>query len=191
MSKSKADIIPPKDIWLGNLHAPIVVVLFGDYESAACAQAHAVIRSMLEQYPNKIRYNYRHFPLTQIHQKAQKAAEAAVLAAQYGKFWEMHELLFANRKQLGSISLRKYAREVGVHDKNFLPKLTDSVYGWTVRNDLMEGLKKGIRDVPAVFVNGELLEQVEWLEERIKFLLQVDLGFESGGDLNQRNPLCK
>lgn len=158
MSKSKPEIIAPKDIWLGQSTASVSIVLFGDYESAACAEAHAVIRLLMQQHPGKIRYNFRHFPLTQIHQKAQKAAEAAVLAAQYGKFWEMHELLFQNRKQLGSISLRDYAREAGVMDKNFLPKLTDAVYGWTVRNDLMEGLNKGVRDVPAVFVNGVFVE---------------------------------
>ena len=164
MSKSKPDIIESKDIWLGTNQAPNHIVMFGDYESATCAEADALIRNWIDQYPDKIRYTFRHFPLTQIHQKAQKAAEAAVLAAQYGKFWEMHELLFKHRKQLGSISLRDYARKVGVQDKNFLPKLADAVYGWTVREDLMEGLKKGIRDVPAIFVNGERVEGLEQLE---------------------------
>jgi protein-disulfide isomerase len=158
MSKSKVDIIPPRDIFLGDARAPFSIVLFGDYESAACSEANHLIRELVERYPGKIRYTFRHFPLTRIHQKAHKAAEAAILAAQYGKFWEMHEQLFAHPKQLGSISLRDYALEVGVHDKNFLPKLTDSVYGWTVRNDLMEGLEKGVRDVPAVFVNDVLYE---------------------------------
>lgn len=158
MSKSKIDIIPPRDIFLGDARAAFSILLFGDYESIACAEANRVVRELVERYPEKIRYTFRHFPLTQIHQKAHKAAEAAVLAAQYGKFWEMHELLFAHPKQLGSISLRDYAIEAGVSDKNFLPKLTDSVYGWTVRNDLMEGLRRGVRDVPAVLVNDVLYE---------------------------------
>jgi protein-disulfide isomerase len=109
-------------------------------------------------HEGKVRFNYRHFPLTQIHQKAHKAAEASVAVAQFGKFWEMHDLIFRNRRNLGSISLRDYAIEAGIRDKNFLPKLTDSVYGWTVRNDLLEGLHRGIRDVPAFFINNELFE---------------------------------
>jgi predicted DsbA family dithiol-disulfide isomerase len=70
----------------------------------------------------------------------------------------MHDLIFRNRRNLGSISLRDYAIEAGVSDKNFLPKLTDSVFGWTVRNDLMEGLARGIRNVPAIYINDRMLE---------------------------------
>jgi len=156
MSKSKIDIIPPKDIWTGEPQAPVALVMFGDYESERCAKAHEVIKQIMTRYEGKVKFNFRHFPLTQIHQKAHKAAEAAICVAQFGKFWEMHDLLFRNRRNLGSISLRDYAIEAGVKDKNFLPKLTDSVYGWTVRNDLMEGLNRGIREVPAIFINGEL-----------------------------------
>lgn len=155
MSKSKIDIIPPKDIWTGDPHAPVSLVMWGDYESEACARAHQVVKALLERHEGKLKFNYRHFPLTQIHQKAHKAAEAAILVAQFGKFWDMHDLIFRNRRNLGSISLRDYAIEAGVKDKNFLPKLTDSVFGWTVRNDLMEGLHMGIREVPAIFINGK------------------------------------
>lgn len=150
------EIKPPKDIWQGEASAPVSLVQFGDYESEACAKAHEVVKKLLDAYGKKLKFNYRHFPLTQIHQRAQKAAEASVAAAQEGKFWEMHDKLFHNRKHLGSVSLKEYARESGVMDKNFLPKLVDSLYGWTVRNDLLEGLGKGVRDVPAFFINNEL-----------------------------------
>lgn len=150
------EIKPPKDIWVGSADAPVSLVEFGDYESEPCAKAHEVVKRIMETYEGKVKFNFRHFPLTQVHQRAQKAAEASVGASQEGKFWEMHNLLFAHRTQLGSISLREYAREAGAMDKNFLPKLVDSLYGWTVRNDLLEGLNKGIRDVPAFLINNEL-----------------------------------
>lgn len=154
--KNKAqDIIPPKHIWVGNPEAPVTVVEFGDYESEDCAKLQEVIRELLVKYEGKIRFQFRHFPLTQIHQKAHKAAEASVAASQQGKFWEMHNLLFRHRRNLGSVSLRDYAQEAGVKDKNFIANLIDSVYGWTVRADLLEGLEMGIREVPAVFMNGE------------------------------------
>lgn len=158
MAHSKAveiEIIPTKDIWVGNKEAPVKLVMFGDYESEACAKANEVVNEILEKYENTVQFNYRHFPLTRIHQRAHKAAEASVGAAQEGKFWPMHNMLFAKRRNLGTISLKGYAKEVGVTDKNFLPKLVDSVFGWSVRADLLEGAGKGIRDVPYFYINGE------------------------------------
>ena len=152
------EIVPQKTIWKGDKQAPVSIVLYGDYESDACAKANHVIIELLEEYEGKLRYNFRHFPLTQIHQKAQKAAEAAVAAVQEGKFWEMHEVLFQKKRGLGTITLKEYAREVGVTNKKFLETLVNSTFSWEVRADLLEGLDKGVRDVPAVFLNGERFE---------------------------------
>jgi protein-disulfide isomerase len=153
---NKLEIIEPRTVWIGEEKAPVTMVMYGDYESEACARAQEVIDQVLKQQGTAVRFQFRHFPLTRIHQFAHKAAEAAVAAVQEGKFWEMHHLLFANRKRLGSISLKSYAIEAGVKDKNFIPKLVDSVYGWTVRADLLEGVDKGVRDVPAIFINDQL-----------------------------------
>jgi len=152
------EIVPQKSIWKGEKLAPVSIVMFGDYESDACARANNVIIDLLEEYEGKLRYNYRHFPLTQIHQKAQKAAEAAVAAVQEGKFWEIHEVLFQKKRGLGTITLKEYAKEVGVTNRKYLESLVNSTYSWEVRADLLEGLEKGIRDVPGVFLNGEKFE---------------------------------
>ncbi|KIC91608.1 thioredoxin domain-containing protein [Flavihumibacter sp. ZG627] len=158
INQNKLEIIEPRTVWIGEEKAELSLVMYGDYESEACAKAQDVIDLLLKQYDGRIRFQFRHFPLTRIHQFAHKAAEAAVAAVQEGKFWEMHHLLFAHRKRLGSISLKEYALEAGVKDKNFIPKLVDSVYGWTVRADLLEGVGKGVRDVPALFINDQLYE---------------------------------
>src|SRR5260221_605318 len=129
---------------------------YGDYESEACAKVNEVVDKLLKQFEGKMRFNFRHFPLTKVNQHAMKAAEASLGAAQEGKFWEMHTAIFANRRRLGAISLRGYAKEVGVVNKKFLDNLVNSTYGWQVRSDLLEGLDKGVRDVPAFFINGEL-----------------------------------
>ena len=150
------EIISTKGLWAGDPDAPVSLVLFGDYESEECAKVHRVIIKLLETHGKKFRFNYRHFPLTQIHQHAHKAAEAAIAAAQEGKFWEMHSLIYAHNRRLGSISLREYAREAGVTSKNFLPELVESKYGWTVRADLLEGLDKGVRNVPTLFINDQV-----------------------------------
>lgn len=153
-----SEIILSKNIWVGEQDAPVTLVEYGDYQSEACAKAHEIIKRLLLEYEGKIRYSFRHFPLSQVNQFAMKAAEAAVAAAQEGKFWEMHEMLFLHRRQLGTISLKGYAREIGITDKRFLDNLVNSVYSWQVRDDLLEGLQKGVRDVPTFFFNGEKFE---------------------------------
>jgi len=159
MAQSKGqlpEIIPTKDIWVGNKNAQVKMVMYGDYESEVCSKANIIVNQLLEKYEGKLQFNFRHFPLTRIHQRAHKAAEASVGAAQEGKFWPMHNLLFEHRRRLGTISLKEYAKEAGVTDKNFLTKLVDSVYGWSVRADLLEGADKGIRDVPVFYLNDNL-----------------------------------
>ncbi len=157
-NQNKLEIIEPRTVWIGEDRAPLSLVMYGDYESEACARAQEVIDQILKNYEGQVKFQFRHFPMTRIHQYAHKAAEAAVAAVQEGKFWEMHHILFAHRKRLGSISLKEYALEAGVRDKNLIPKLVDSVYGWTVRADLLEGVEKGVRDVPALFINDQLYE---------------------------------
>nr|HNH23034.1 thioredoxin domain-containing protein [Ferruginibacter sp.] len=66
-------------------------------------------------------------------------------------------ILFDNRRQLGTTSLKLYSKEAGIKNKNFLDELLNSTYGWQVMNDLNEGIDKGITDIPAFFINGEKL----------------------------------
>jgi protein-disulfide isomerase len=158
MKAKEIDIIPTKDVFVGDPKAPVTLMEYGDYESEACAKVNEVVKKLLQEFDGKLRFNFRHFPLTRIHQHAMKAAEASLGAAQEGKFWEMHTMLFAHRRRLGAISLREYAKDVGVVNKKFLDNLVNSTYGWQVRSDLLEGLNKGVRDVPAFFINGVLFE---------------------------------
>jgi protein-disulfide isomerase len=155
-AKVIVEVIPPKDIITGNPDAAVTLVEFGDYESEACAKANEVVKQLMEKYEEKLNFNFRHFPLTQIYQRSMKAAEAAVAASQEGKFWEMHNMLFAQRRNLGLTSLKVHSKEAGVTNKKFLEELMNSTYGWHVRNDLLEGLDMGVRDVPTFFINGEL-----------------------------------
>src|SRR4051812_28179101 len=108
MSKKDNVIIGPKEIFVGNPAAMVTLMEFADYEAEATAKAHTVVKEILQTFDGKLRFNFRHFPLRHKHQKAQKAAEASVAAAQEGKFWEMHEILLQHRRNLGTISLKSY-----------------------------------------------------------------------------------
>jgi protein-disulfide isomerase len=154
-AKEVVEIISPKDIFVGNPNAAVTLMEFGEYENEDCAKANEVVKKLLEEFDGKIKFQFRHFPLTMIHQRSMKAGEASVAASQAGKFWEMHNILFDNRRQLGTTSLKLYSKEAGVSDKHFLDNLINSTYGWQVMNDLNEGIDRGIKEVPAFFVNGE------------------------------------
>jgi protein-disulfide isomerase len=173
MSIKTKEIILSKNIWIGEPKASIKLVQFGDYQSEACGRAHEVVKTLLLKFPAVIRYNFRHFPLSKVNQFAMKAAEAAVSAAQEGKFWEMHDTLFANRRSLGTISLKGYAREVGITDKRFLDNLVNSTFSWQVRDDLLEGLKLGVREVPAFFINGHLFTGDPTMENLTRVIEQT------------------
>ena len=155
--KEVVEIIEPKDVFVGNIKAEVTLEEFGEYESEVCAKANEVVKKLLEDYDGKIRFNFRHFPLTNIHQRSLKAGEAAVATAQEGKFWEMHNILFANRRTLGTTSLKLHSKEAGVNNKRFLDELVNATYGWQVQGDLREGLNRGVKDVPTFFVNGVMV----------------------------------
>ncbi len=151
--KDDVIIIEPKEMFVGNIDAPVTLVEFGEYESEECAKVNEVVKQLLNEYEGKIRFQFRHFPLTLIHQRSLKASESAVAAGQEGKFWEMHNVLFANRRNLGTTSLKLHSKEAGVHNKKFLDELVNGVYGWQVQDDLKEGINRGVKEIPAFFIN--------------------------------------
>ena len=183
-AKVIVEVIPPKDIITGNPDAPVTLVEFGDYESEACAKANEIVKQLMEKYEDKLNFNFRHFPLTQIYQRSMKAAEAAVAASQEGKFWPMHNMLFAQRRNLGLTSLKVHSKEAGVTNKKFLEELMNSTYGWHVRNDLLEGLDMGVRDVPTFFINGEAFSGKPTLENLSK-------GIEAALKSSKKKPAAK
>ena len=153
LKKEEIIIIEPREMFVGKKDAPVTVIEFGEYESEECAKVNEVVKQLLEDYEGKIRFQFRHFPLTLIHQRSLKASESAVAAGQEGKFWEMHNLLFQNRRNLGTTSLKLYSKEAGVKSKKFLEDLVNGTFGWQVQDDIKEGHNRGVKDIPAFFIN--------------------------------------
>jgi protein-disulfide isomerase len=157
--KEVLPVIPSKDFFLGNREAPVRLTMFGDYESADTRKLNEIIMQVLKTFEGKVSFSYRHFPLTQIHQRAHKAAEAVIAAGQEGRYWEMHQLVMEHPHSLGIISLKSLAREAGVVNKRFLDQLMNGTFGWNVQDDLREGLSLGIREVPVLLINGSIIEK--------------------------------
>lgn len=158
LKKEEEIIIEPSEVFIGKKDAPVILMEFGEYESEECAKANEIVKQILIDYDGKVKFNFRHFPQTRIHQRSLKAAEAAIAAAQEGKFWEMHNVLFQNRRNLGTTSLKLHSKDAGIHNKNFLEELVNGTYGWQVQDDLKDGIERGVKDVPTFFVNNELVK---------------------------------
>lgn len=154
-SKEQPPIIETKDVFVGDKKAPVTLMQFGEYENDECAKVNEVVKKILEEHKNIVRFNFRHFPLTKIHQRSQKAAEAAISAAQDGKFWEMHNALFANRRNLGTTTLKLHAKDAGINRKEMLEELMNGTYGQNVHEDIAYGKKLGVTEIPTFFINGE------------------------------------
>ena len=144
------------DHTLGADHAPVTVVEYGDFECPNCKQAAAAVKLLLERFDQRVRFVYRHFPLEEVHPHALLAAEAAECAGAQGKFWQMHELLFANQEHLKVKQLHGYAEQLGLDMALYTAEMDDHVYLQRVREHIDSALKSGAHGTPTFFVNGRI-----------------------------------
>jgi protein-disulfide isomerase len=168
--KEVAPVIPSREMIVGDPDAPVRLTVFGDYESAETRELNEIIKEVLENFKGNVNFVFRHFPMTRIHQRAHKAAEAAIGAGQEGKFWEMHQELLDHPHELGITALKSHAREVGVVNKKFLDQLINSDFGWYVQDDIREGIALGITEIPALLINGVMIEKPLSLSRIIKII---------------------
>jgi protein-disulfide isomerase len=139
---------------LGPATAPVELVEYGDYECPYCGAAQPAVATVLRARSDDVRFAFRHFPLTQIHVHAGLAAEAAEAAGAQGRFWEMHDMLFANQQRLEPDDLLDYALTVGVDVERFANELESHVHAPRVREHFMSGIRSGVNGTPTFFVNG-------------------------------------
>lgn len=139
---------------IGPADAPITIVEFSDYECPFCKNAEPALWKLVENYPDKIRWVYRHFPLAGMHQQATTAAEATVCANRQGKFWEFHRLVFSNTRDMSPERLKIYAEKVGLDVEIFNTCLDGGEAAAEVQQDLLDGEAAGVTGTPAFFLNG-------------------------------------
>lgn len=148
----------PTDHALGSEHAPVTLIEYGDFECPSCRVAVSTPRLLLERFPNRIRFIFRHFPVEDAHPHALLAAEAAEAAAAQGKFWQMHDLLFTHQAHLKEADLKRYANELGLDAARYAAEMDDHIYLQRVREHASGGRRSHIRATPTFFVNGAVLD---------------------------------
>ncbi|MDA2922801.1 DsbA family protein [Patescibacteria group bacterium AH-259-L07] len=141
----------------GESNAAVTLVEFSDFQCPFCNRFHPTVTQILDEYPNSVRWVYKHFPLDAIHPQARPAAEASECAAEQNKFWEFGDALFENQSRLGSDYYSEVAGDLGLNVDKFNECVSSRKYKDRVEADYQLGIRLGVRGTPASFINGELL----------------------------------
>ena len=148
------DVSTERDHTRGSDEASVTLVEYGDYECPYCGQAEVVIRELLEDFGDDLRYVWRHLPLNDVHPNAQTAAEAAEAAGAQGSFWEMHDRLLAEQDELTVLDLTRNAEELGLDVDRFWDELRRREHAPRVDRDVASADASGVVGTPTFFING-------------------------------------
>jgi len=141
----------------GPSAAPVTIVEFSDFECPYCSGLFPTLKQVEKAYGDKVRIVYRQFPLTAIHPHAQKAAEASLCANEQQHFWEFHDSLFGNQRDLTVEALKRRAEEMKLDSAAFNACLDSGKHADAITKDIDEGARAGVTGTPALFINGRLL----------------------------------
>jgi len=173
----------------GKADSKVIFVEYGDFQCPSCGAAHPQIKSVIEEYKDKIAFVYRNFPLTTIHPNARVAAATVEAAGLQGKYWEMHDLVFESQSEWESLSatdrtakFTDYAVQLNLDKDKFVTDLASSAVGKKISFDQAIGKKVGVSATPAFYINGEQLPEsvasavVQGSTSELKALLDQKLG---------------
>ena len=156
-SPSKANITVSNDDHIrGNINAKVTIVEYSDFQCPFCSRFHDTMIQVIEEYPNDVRWVYKHFPLNS-HPQALKAAEASECASEQDKFWEYADGLYKNQKSINANYFGILAKELKLDTKKFDECLSSGKYANNVTSDFNQGKSSGVTGTPGGFINGQKL----------------------------------
>jgi protein-disulfide isomerase len=140
----------------GKKDAPVTIVEFSDFQCPFCARSNPIVDGVLAKYPDQVNYVYKHFPLA-FHAAARPAAQASIAAQEQGKFWEMHEVLFANQATLDASKLSQYAKQAGLDVARFEKDLAakKAEYDKRIDAEFKLGQSVDVRGTPTIYIGGK------------------------------------
>ena len=146
--------VSTRDHSVGPADAPVTLVEYGDYECPYCGRAFPIVHEVRRRLGDQLRFVFRNFPLTQIHEHAEHAAEVAEAATVQGKFWEMHDWLYTHQRTLDDDALLEGAREIGLDVGRVQRELAEGMHRTRVREDFSSGIRSGVNGTPTFYING-------------------------------------
>jgi len=168
--------------FLGPDNAPVVVVVFSDFECPYCGTVGALFEEALAKHPKEVKVVFKHFPLT-MHKQAQPAALASLAAHRQGKFWAYHDLLFENQKSLSEAKYTELAKKLGLDLDKFSKDYKTQLNQQTLQRDMVDGQMAGVRGTPAIFVNGRRLKERN--SKDLQQLINQELGKRGKGGVHR------
>lgn len=138
----------------GKKDADIVIVEYGDYQCPYCGAAYPILKEMMQKYGKQIKFVFRNFPLSEMHQYARPAAIVAEAAALQGKFWEMHDAIYENQRLLNEPFLLELVEKLELDPHQFNVDIKKSELAAKVDSDFESGILSGVNGTPSFFVNG-------------------------------------
>ncbi|MDX2239945.1 MAG: thioredoxin domain-containing protein [Leptolyngbyaceae cyanobacterium bins.302] len=157
----------------GAKNGKVVLVEFSDFQCPYCARANTTLKQFMEKHGSSVTLVYKHLPLTSIHPEALPAAKAAWAAKQQGKFWEFHDALFNNQKQLGETLYQETAKSLGLDVQKFDRDRASQAANTEIQQDLAMAEALGIDGTPFFLMNGETLAGAVSLAELEAALAKV------------------
>lgn len=155
------DPVNAQDHIQGNANAPLVLVEYGDYQCPACGMAYPFVKQVQQQFGAQLCFVFRNFPLTEIHPFAKPAAEIAEGANLLGRFWDMHDWLYAHQRtwaQMGEDGLREGVHALGLDAAELAQALRTHDVDARIQHDFMSGVRSGVNGTPSFFINGRLFQ---------------------------------
>jgi len=140
----------------GPATAPVTLVEFSDFKCPFCARAAPIARQLVAAYPTQVRFAFKHYPLP-MHQESPLAHEAVLAAGDQGKFWDMHDALFAGQDKLAREDLIAKAKQLGLDVPRFTKDLDSHRFKPQVDADRQEGNRLGVDGTPFFFINGHAI----------------------------------
>lgn len=133
--------------------APVTLVEYGDYECPYCGEAYPVLKAVQRAMGDRLRFVFRNFPISELHPDAVRAAEFAEAAAQTGKFWAAHDLLYEHQDALTERDLIAYGETIGLAP-GILRRAFDGAFDAKIEVDFSGGVRSGVNGTPTLFING-------------------------------------
>lgn len=143
---------------LGPVDAPVTITVFKDFECPPCARSAPLVKQVINAYPEQVRLIFKQFPLG-MHKHARAAAIASMAADRQGKFWPLHDLLFANYNKLNPVKITQLAEQAGLDMVRFEADRKDPRLLQQLSADQQEGQRIGVRGTPTIFINGRRLPE--------------------------------
>jgi RNA polymerase sigma factor (sigma-70 family) len=140
----------------GNPKAPVTIVIYSEFQCPFCSRVNPTLGELQALFPDDVRFVWRNLPLP-FHESAGLAAEAAMAAAEQGKFWPMHDRLFANQDRLDPVALAEHAKAIGLDVRKFQAALDSGKFRARVAADAQLAKAANINGTPAFLINGEPL----------------------------------